>query len=241
VRSLFLVGAMLGCWNNNNSAVPSGVAASRATTTTLTSSFAIPGERFEYNVSLLGLQVGLLRSAVGSLGEIEGRPAVIVRSRGSSSGVLALVFSELTYDLETTLVVGRSVPVRTVEESRVELDGEVLHHEREEREDEIIRHDLHSFICALRDWRSRVGDRAEFRLRVGGLNVKGTVWDARREYRASSHVDAIRYDGIAHESYPFTVWISDDAARAPIAVQASTKWGVVVVELVSYDVEDVAP
>jgi hypothetical protein len=201
----------------------------------LGAALVIPGEAMEYRVHLRGFAIGLVQVAVGRAGWIAGREAIILRSHGTSSGLAAL-FSELTYELKTTLDVARGLPIENVEESTLVFGGET---ERERDEDtwsaDDRHHDLHSIATAMRGWRSRPGVRASFETRIGGARIEAEIWEAGREYLPAVRTRAVRYDGIALEKYRFAVWISDDALRVPVALEAETRWGTVAVKLVEYE------
>src|SRR5262245_46643186 len=63
---------------------------------------AVAGETIEYQVELRGITVGRVQVGVGKPGWVEDRPAIIVRSRGTSAGIVALI-GELRWELTTTL------------------------------------------------------------------------------------------------------------------------------------------
>jgi hypothetical protein len=196
---------------------------------------AIPGEGMEYRVRLRGLQVGLVQVGVGRVGQVDGREAIIVRSRGTSAGMLA-VFSSLTWELTTTLDVQHGLPITSIEETTVVALGEHEHertsHTWSPGDD---RHDLHSAAAVLRGWKLPAGAHAQLSVEIGGAHIPVDVWEAGHEYLAAAKARAVRYAGIAFGKFAFAVWISDDAARVPLAVTADTKWGLITVVLVEYD------
>ncbi|MEO8698888.1 MAG: DUF3108 domain-containing protein [Kofleriaceae bacterium] len=200
----------------------------------LATAFVVPGEAMEFKVSLRGIALGTVQIAVGRAGWVDGRPAVILRARGASGGLLA-AFTQLTWELTTTLDTARGFPIRNVEDSTVTFNGKTEHGRHEDSyfvgDD---RHDLHSVACALRGWRSHAGERATIQTKIGGARIDAVVWDAGREYLAAAHSHAVRYDGIARDEFPFAIWISDDGLRVPLAIRTETRWGRVDVQLVEY-------
>jgi hypothetical protein len=196
--------------------------------------FGVPGEAMEYQVALRGVTVGRVQVAVGQPGWIEGRHAIIVRSRGTSAGLLSLI-KNLRWELTTTLDLATGLPIRELEESWLEADGEP-EHDRSERDWGSDRgYNLHAAAGALRGWRSREGQRATFEVTIDHFAVDVELWDAAREWAPGAKQPAVHYDGIALDKYSFSVWISDDEARVPLRLATGTKWGDVTVELVDYD------
>lgn len=113
------------------------------------SMFAIPGESLEYSIALRGIALGRLRVAIGNAGWIDGRQAVIARSRGESDGVVA-IFGKLAYELHTTLDLDGHRPIEHHEESWVDVPG-AKHHDVNHGFDD--QHDAHSAIGLLRGGR----------------------------------------------------------------------------------------
>jgi hypothetical protein len=209
-------------------------AAHPTTSAALATAFCVPGETMEFRVALRGVTVGLVQVAVGRAGWVEGRPSVILRSRGTSGGLLA-VFTQLTWELTTTLDTARALPIENTEESTLVFNGKTEHERDTDRwSDGNDRHDLHSVASVLRGWRSRPGERAEITTKIGGAHIDAVVWDAGREFLASARSRAVRYDGLARSEYPFAIWVSDDGLRVPLRIAAATKWGQIEVQLVEY-------
>ncbi|HUH04077.1 MAG TPA: DUF3108 domain-containing protein [Kofleriaceae bacterium] len=113
-------------------------------------------------------------------------------------------------------------------------------------------HDGHSIIGALRGWAPEVGQRAYFYVVSGRtlwLNDIGLVARETIKTRMGTH-PALRIEGIASrvtgtleidrrkKPRTYTVWISDDASRVPLLVEAHTEYGNVRVELVQYERPD---
>jgi len=229
MRSAAVVIALVGCAQGFAKAPKPDAAPSEL----IGQTFGVPGEAMEYQVALRGVTVGRVQVAVGRPGFVDGHRAIIVRSRGTSAGFLSLI-TNLRWELTTTLDMTSGLPIREVEESWLEEDGEPEHH-RNEREWGDRGFNLHAAAGALRGWHSRAGQRASFEVTIDQAEIDVELWEAAREYVASEKQPAVRYDGIAREKYGFSVWISDDEARVPLHLRTDTKWGTVTVELVRYD------
>ncbi len=195
--------------------------------------FAMPGEVIEYRVALRGITVGNVEVAVGQPGWLGDRRAIVVRSRGTSAGVVSLI-GDLRWELTTSVDLGSGRPIHEIEESWLQVDGEPEHH-RAERDWAGSGFDLHAAAAALRGWRARDGERARFEVTIDRANLDIELWEAAREYLAAAHQPAVRYDGTARGTYHFRVWISDDEARVPLLLETDTRWGGVTVALVRYD------
>ena len=228
MRSAAVLIALAGCAQGFATAPKPDAAPSE-----LGQTFGVPGEAMEYQVSLRGVIVGRVQVAVGKAGFVDGKHAIIVRSRGTSAGLVSLI-TNLKWELTTTLDMTTGLPIREIEESWLEEDGEPEHH-RNEREWGDRGFNLHAAAGALRGWHSRAGQRASFQVTIDRADIDVELWDAAREYLASAKQPAVRYDGVALEKYSFSVWISDDEARVPLFLRTGTKWGEVTVELVRYD------
>jgi hypothetical protein len=113
---------------------------------------------------------------------------------------------------------------------------------------EQIAHDAHSAMAEIREWRAKLGERRTVWV-VGGRRL----WRADLTMGPSETLGTklgnratVRLDGIAYrargdlrldaskKARKFTVWVSDDADRVPLRVQAGTELGDVVIELVDY-------
>jgi len=195
--------------------------------------FGVPGEAMEYQVALRGMTVGKVQVAVGKAGWVDGRPAIIVRSRGTSAGLVSLL-SDLRWELTTTLDMATGVPIHELEETWFEDDGEPRHN-HDDHDWDGDGYNVHAAAGAVRGWKSRVGQRSSFEVTIDHFDVHVEIWDAAREFLAAAKQPAVRYDGIARDKWTFSVWISDDEARVPLLLRTGTKWGDVTVELVRYD------
>ena len=195
--------------------------------------FGIPGESMELEASLRGLSVGRVITAVGRVGLVDGRRAIIVKSRGQSTGMIALL-AELTWEMTSTIDLDRGYAIDSREEMWSVLAGE-KHHESNTQGDE-SQHDLHSAIAAVRAWRSLPGQRAKLGVSFGGSPRPTELADTSHGYLVSAHQPAVRYDGIFNDEVHFVVWVSDDVARVPLRFECDLDHGIghLVVELVHY-------
>jgi hypothetical protein len=159
---------------------------------------------------------------------VDGHRAVIVRSRGKTDGLLALI-GDITWELTSTIDLDTGEDVSSVEEAWVELAGEKRHERQPSREGE---RDLHATVGAVRGWRSKPGDRSELDCAIGGAHLTVALWQTGRAFAA--HEPAIRYDGVVQDELPITAWVSDDAARVPLRFTAQSPWGEIAVDLVDY-------
>lgn len=194
----------------------------------------VPGENIEYRISLRGFTLGNVVVAVGQVGEVDGHRAVIVRSRGTGSGAFAL-FSELTWELKTVLALDEGMALSEEETVDIELVVGQKQHEHNERDlTNDNSYNLHSAAGALRAWSSRIGDSGTLDVRISDAFVNVELTDVAREH--IGNLPAVRYDGMALDKYKLSIWISDDEARVPLRMTSQSKWGEMVVEMVSYDV-----
>jgi hypothetical protein len=198
---------------------------------------AVPDETMEFRASLRGIHVGVVQTAIGRPGWVDGRRAIIVRSRAKSEGLAALL-GEISWELQSTIDLEGGFPIEDREEAWIDLAGQREHHADAHtwsgRDD---RHDVHSAIGVLRGWQADHGERATVRMTLGGGHFQLAVWNAGREL--VSDRPAVRYDGSVvgmRQAPPFSIWVSDDAARVPLAFQADTPLGAIGVELVDYQV-----
>ncbi|HTL35319.1 MAG TPA: DUF3108 domain-containing protein [Kofleriaceae bacterium] len=238
MRSVLLWVALAGCWRApTKPQAPVDAAAAQPKHVALRAGplLGIPGESMEYKVSLRGFTLGNVVVAVGQIGEVEGHRALVVRSRAVGSGAFAL-FSELTWELKTTLDLDAGEAVADEETADVELvvgHKEHVHHERTLIGTEA--YNLHSAAGLLRAWRSNIGDRGAIDVWISDGTIDVELTDAARE--RIGDMPAARYDGTAlDKKYKVSIWISDDESRVPLKMVSQTKWGELTVEMVSYDV-----
>jgi hypothetical protein len=196
---------------------------------------AVPGEAMEYRVELRGMTVGRVQVALGQAGWIGDRPAVIVKARGTTAGLVAML-GDITWELTTTLDLERPLPISAVEEFRA-IVGDEDEHDRDEDtwSEGDDHHNLHSAVCAIRRWRSKPGQRTRFEVELVDLDLDVEMWEDGREYLASAKLPAVRYTGEVEDRYKFHAWISDDTARVPLGLRTESKLGEIAVELVDYD------
>src|SRR5258706_1965208 len=154
--------------------------------------FAVPDELMEFRASLRGITLGTVQTAVGKPGWVDGRRAIIVRSRGHSEG-LASLLGDIRWELQTTIDLDAGYPIDDREEAWVELAGEHEHHAQSYAGGE--QHDPHSLAGVLRGWHSAPGQSAEARVGVGGAHLPITLWHAGREMLAAQDKPAVRYEG----------------------------------------------
>ena len=191
----------------------------------------IPGESMVYEIAFRGLRVARVQVAVGQPGWVGGRRAIIVKSRGVTDGLVALL-GDLDWQLETTIDLEGGTPLRTIEEAVVTFRGKTETN-REDTAD--ATHTVHSAITVLRGWHSAPGQVAQLELRIADARMGVEIHEAAREFLDAAGKPVVRYDGVARAKFPFKIWISDDTARVPLRMQTSTKWGAIEVELVEYN------
>lgn len=197
--------------------------------------WAIPGEAFEYAAELRGLPVGRVVTAVGKVGFVDQQKALIVKSRGQSTGMIALL-ADLTWETTTTLDVLRGGVMESREEVWSTFAGE-KHHETDATEPGSL--DVHAAIAALRAWRSVPGQTARMTVCFGHACFPLTLRDAGHGFLTSAGEPAVRYEGVADadsdEPVAFTGWVSDDIARVPLRFEGELPvFGRLVMELAHY-------
>jgi hypothetical protein len=192
----------------------------------------VPDETMEFHVTFRGMTIANVQTAIGKPGWVDGKRAIIVRSGGRTAGIIAML-GDLRWELESTIDLDRGLPIRDHEEAWAELAGEKEHHdEHHEWSASDTYHDLHSAIGALRGWHATAKETREIRLELGGGRIQLALGPAGQGIVAGR--PALRFDGVAHQQWHFSIWISDDAARVPLAAQTETELGSVAVELVDY-------
>ena len=201
--------------------------------------FAMPGENFEFVVKLRGIMLGRVRTAIGEPGLHAGHRAIIMRSRGDATGVLA-IFGKLAYELTTMLDVERGGTLVNREESWLEIAGREEH----ERDDLVpegdfpLPYDAHAAMAHMRAWQTAPGEEDHVFLRVADMDFTLKLRHSGVEWMAHAKVHAIRYHGIVEtisDHYPFTIWISDDPSRVPVKLVTGSEWGTISAELEAYD------
>lgn len=192
----------------------------------------VPEETMQFRITFRGITVAQVQTAIGKEGFVDGHRAVIIKSAGKSAGFIALLGS-MRWELETTLDLDRGVPLHSHEEAWAEMAGQKEHDDASHdwHEGDTL-HDLHSAICTLRGWQPGPKDSREVRIGLGGGHFSLTIAPAGRGIVGGR--PALRYDGIAAEESHFTIWLSDDTARVPLAAETETPLGAVAVELTDY-------
>jgi hypothetical protein len=185
----------------------------------------------EYEFALRGIPVGRAVVAVGEVGWIEGHRSMIVRGRGQSSGLAALL-AEMVWEMTTTVDLDHGYVMKSHEETTITFNGET-HHETQDIGEEQV-HDVMSAVGAVRAWRSSPAQRAVISIRFGSSTIDGELTDASHEYLASAERPAVKYTGTFEGEFRFTGWMSDDTARVPLQLELETPIGTLTVELVDY-------
>src|SRR3569623_540662 len=194
----------------------------------------VADETMEFRISVRGVTMGEVQTAIGEPGVVEGRRAVIVRSRGKTDGILKL-FGDITWELTSTIDLARGQPIEDREEAWVAFAGQKDHADDRHHWDADDRgHDVHSAVGVVRGWRSRPGDRSELEAVIGGAHLDVALWHVGHAFMA--HPPALRYDGMVRGEWPISAWVSDDAARVPLRLVAQSPWGEIAVDLVDYQV-----
>ena len=110
-------------------------------------------------------------------------------------------------------------------------------------------HNAHSLLGALRAWTPNAGARAYAYVLSGRRLWRTDLQFVRREVVRTEmgSLPALRFEGYARrmtgafthdkrkKPRSFTVWIADDATRAPLLVSARTEYGKLRVELTEYE------
>jgi hypothetical protein len=231
--------ALVGCAITGPAPAPAPApAATTPAPIALTQPWGVPGETIEYAASVRGLAVGRAVTAVGREGEVEGRGAIIVRSRGQSTGMIALL-AELTWELQTTIALDTGAALDSREESTAVIAGEARNDVRTVAGGA---YDLHSAIAVVRGWRSLPGQTAKLAVTFGYHTLDATLRDAGHGYLASAREPAVRYEGVVEDKVKFTAWVSDDVARVPLRFECELeRFGRLVVDLVHYSAPSDGP
>jgi hypothetical protein len=195
---------------------------------------AYPGEGAEFVLSFRGFVVGRASVDVGEIGEIDGRRVVIYKSQGATEGLVTLL-GHVRWELETLIDLERGVAISDREDTYIGLGDDTEHIVRDHSiTEDSMQHDIQSAVCAVRGWKSRVGDRTEMDLIFASVRVDIVMWDAGRGYIDSHLVPAVRYEGTIDGTTGFTAWMSDDADRVPLEVRIASEYGEILIELVEY-------
>jgi Protein of unknown function (DUF3108) len=226
-----------------------------------------PGESMSFEVRLGGVAVGEAALAVGERGQFNGRPAITVRSKISTTGAVRLVRpvddeattlidteSGAPLQLDTHVLLGGQETFtkatfaagRAVVEVKKAIDGQAVPYTFVFGDLPTL--DAHSAMADLRGWRPAAGATRTVWL-VGGRRL----WRVDLTYvgkdsvgTAEGNREASRLDGIAYRVAPdrsvdtsrpprrFSVWMSTDADRVPLRVNATTEFGDIEITLAEY-------
>jgi hypothetical protein len=205
--------------------------ASHGPVTALRATLEVPDEVMEFRVELHGIHVATVQTAIGRPGWVGAHRAIIVKSRGQTEGLLTLI-GNITWELESTIDLDTGMVIADDEEISGELAGDREHEEhRRTAPSNDRRHDLHSAIGALRAWQSANGGHTNVSVELGGGQ-----FDIAVTYAGLDRVGgkpAVRLGGeIEHTRV--ALWLSDDAARVPLAFRTDSPLGVIAVDLVDY-------
>jgi hypothetical protein len=218
-----------------------------------------PGEVLTYGLSTAGLDVGEIAIATGEPGQLDGRRAVIVATRGSATGLISMVkymraIGESSLDLETGLPIGLAGDVDwggkhfqvvgRFDGPRAETDwlrgGQLVEQGVQQAPDGNI-HSAVSAAAAVRSWSGEPGDSVRLFI-AGAFRLWRTdlVWAGPETLHSSRGTDAaVRIEGAAQVdgglSVSFTVWLTDDSDHVPLRMIVRSKLVNVTFELTSYE------
>jgi hypothetical protein len=210
--------------------------------------FFVPGERAQLEMTWFGVSVAQVSYAAGESGAYEGRPAVVVRTGIRSAGLLAVV-KKLRDEMTTVVDLGSGVPIASSGAFEALYRGrsedvdpdrprpvEPWRHGGEGR----VVHDTLSTFLALRAWAPPKGARADFLGWIGASEYPVELVAGPTEVVAIplGRFPARRIEGVvrAWRDFRFTLWLSDDADRALLRLEAETEFGGIVrLELQSYE------
>jgi hypothetical protein len=170
---LALVAALAGCAGAEAAAptTPATIAATQQTGLGLH-----PGESMAFDVQLAGVLVGEAQLAVGEIGVVDGRRAIVVKSRAATAGAAALlrkIVDEATtvidaesgrpMSVETNVEMGSKRTVATAKFTGSVAD--VTYSRSEDPKPQRLRidfgvqtlHDAHSAMAQLRGWKAAPG------------------------------------------------------------------------------------
>jgi hypothetical protein len=96
--------------------------------------FAVPDELMEFGVSLRGIHVGVVQTAIGRPGMVDGHRELIVKSRGKTDGFAALI-GDLKWELESTIDLDASLPLTSHEQAWIDFAGDKQHEDHTHKSD----------------------------------------------------------------------------------------------------------
>lgn len=148
-----------------------------------------PGEAMTYEVQLAGVLVGDAQLAVGEIGEVDGKKAIVVKSRAATAGAAALV-KQISDESTTVIDVETGQPIKVdmvavngakKATAAVTFDGKiatVTYQRSEEARTQTFKfdakttvlHDMHTAMAAVRGWRAAPGTVRTVHL-IGGRRI----------------------------------------------------------------------
>jgi len=219
---VWLCCALVGCAGAEATTLPS--TAKPGAVTTATNEVGInPGETMAFEVRLNGVLAGEAALAVGEVGEVDGKRAVVVKSRAATAGAVAVI-AKIVDEATTTidLATGRPMLLDTFVEQgakRTEAHAtftgtvaDVTYKRSDEEKPHTFKinfgqnpvHDTHSAMAQVRGWRPTpgatrsvfvVGGRRLWRVdvRLAGTETVGSALGNRR---------AIKFEGQSFRAKP---------------------------------------
>src|SRR5512143_3086368 len=172
MRAVLCLVAVVGCARSFAEAPPHPRGSAAPTEAPRPShAFAVAGETMEYRVTLRGITVGNVVVAVGDAGVVDGRPAIIVRSRGTSGGVLSML-SELRWELKSVLSLDDGAPISEEESADVEIAGKHEHDSHSRTwSDGDREYNIHAAAAAVRSWRSQPGEKLSLEVSIADAQL----------------------------------------------------------------------
>jgi Protein of unknown function (DUF3108) len=186
-RSALLLFALVGCAGADAATAPQSPAA--AAVPQQAELGLHPGETMAFEVQLAGVLVGEAQLAVGEIGSIDGRRAIVVKSRAATAGAAALVKKIVD---EATTVIDADTGAAISVETNVEMGdkkttasatfqpafAEVKWQRSEDKQPNTFRvatngnklHDAHSAMAQLRGWKAAPGTVRTVHV-IGGRRV----------------------------------------------------------------------
>jgi hypothetical protein len=196
-----------------------------------------------------GAQVIIVRSSVQTAGA-----AALIKHISDQATTVVDVATGRPLTLEATLVTGdRTSSASAVFGSKSVAVAYRRPNEKQDRHlvlkyGDLVMYDAHTAMAAVRSWRAQkgatrtvwvIGGRRPWRIDMtheGGdtigseLGNRSAIVLSGKAYRAKANMTV---DG-DKPGRTFKVWLSDDADRVPLRVQAQTEFGDVIMELTSY-------
>jgi Protein of unknown function (DUF3108) len=179
-----------------------------------------PGETMAFECELAGVLVGEAQLAVGELGELGGRPAIVVKSRAATAGAAALV-RKIVDEATTIIDAGTGQPLAV--DSNVEIGGKrtvanakfgpaavEVTFQRDGAARQGFRvpnggqrlHDAHSAMAQLRGWKGAPGELRTVYV-IGGRRlwrIDVTYVGEQTVGSAAGNRRAVVYDGVSYRA-----------------------------------------